>query len=111
MNPQATAQVQGSGSGGEIGVPPVLPRLVLRQSLSLHDHRQRPESLTALAVSHTLNPGPVPTFMLRHTDGSLVAVPATLTDRSSGRALNKVPDLSWHSAISMTQCRAAQLWR
>jgi hypothetical protein len=76
MNPQATAQVRGSGSDGEIGIPPVLPRLVLRQSLSLRDRHQRRESPAALAVSHTLNSGAVPTFMFRHTAGSLVAVPS-----------------------------------
>jgi hypothetical protein len=111
MNPQATAQVRRSGSDGEIRIPPVLPRLGLRQSFSLHDRRRRLESLTALAVSHTLNPGPVPTFMLRHTAGSLVAVPATLTDRSSGPHMDKVPESVIDAPRDIGLRAAAQLWR
>ena len=65
--------------------------LVLGQLLSLHDRPRRPESPIALAVSHTLIPDEVPTFMFRHTAGSLAAVPATLTDRSSGPHMDKVP--------------------
>ena len=111
MNPQATAQVQGSGSDGETGILAVLARLVLRQSLSLNDRRQRPESQAALAVSHTLNPGLIPTFMFRHTAGGLFAVPATLTDRSSGPHMDKVPASVIDAPHSLRWRAAAQLWR
>jgi hypothetical protein len=76
MDPQATAQVRGSGSDGEIGVPSVLPRLVLRRSLPRRDRWQRLDLPAALAVSHTLNPVALPTFMFRHTAERLVAVPS-----------------------------------
>ncbi len=75
MNPQATAQVRGGGSDGKIRIPPVLPRLVLRQSLSRRDRRRRPESTAALVVSHTLNPAAVPTYMFRRTAANLAVVP------------------------------------
>ena len=111
MNPQATVQVRGSGSDGEIGIPPVLPSLGLRQSLSLHDRRQRPESPAAFAVSHTLNPEPILTFMFRHSAGSLFAVPATLTDRSSGPHMDKVQVPVAVYLHSPGPRAAAQLWR